>query len=519
MQLYKAKYKGVDGKKITADSWRLDFIDHMEIRRRWPLGIKNRKTAEAIRAMIEGIVSHKASGQPFRREQNEWIEDACPQDLRRRMADIGLIAIERAAGGRGLSELIDAFSQWIENQGNTAKQAQQQKARVSRVFMTKCQFSTFSDIDAGKVSKALAAMRTGPDAISSRTANFHLQACQQFCKWAVRNKLASTNPIEHLTPMKRDKSEERKRRALTADEVGRLLNVTAGQPERFNMAGHERALLYRLSVETGLRYSETRSLTAGDFDLNSQVVTIRGENAKNRQTVSLPLRQDLIELLRVQLAGKMPTAKAFNMPRVSNASKIFKLDAEAAGIDTADNGSGGLCFHALRHTFGSLLAASGVHPKVAQELMRHSNFNLTMSGYSHTYRGQLSDAIRSLPSFDHSPGQEAQRKTGTDDCSDTGPEIYPQGVSNSFDVTLDVKQTQDTTITDKYGGNKDQTEKKEMLEKPHFQEENSVFEVENAVDRRGRDSNPRSRFIPAGRFSKPLPSASRPPLQKIQNIL
>ena len=31
--------------------------------------------------------------------------------------------------------------------------------------------------------------------------------------------------------------------------------------------------------------------------------------------------------------------------------------------------------------------------------------------------------------------------------------------------------------------------------------------------RRGRDSNPRSGFIPTGRFSKPLPSATRPPLQ------
>lgn len=37
-------------------------------------------------------------------------------------------------------------------------------------------------------------------------------------------------------------------------------------------------------------------------------------------------------------------------------------------------------FHALRHTTGSMLAASGVHPKVAQSLMRHSSIDLTMSG-------------------------------------------------------------------------------------------------------------------------------------------
>ena len=34
-------------------------------------------------------------------------------------------------------------------------------------------------------------------------------------------------------------------------------------------------------------------------------------------------------------------------------------------------------FHTLRHTQGSLLAASGIHPKVAQTLMRHSDINHT----------------------------------------------------------------------------------------------------------------------------------------------
>ena len=40
-------------------------------------------------------------------------------------------------------------------------------------------------------------------------------------------------------------------------------------------------------------------------------------------------------------------------------------------------------FHSLRHTFISNLAASGVHPKVAQQLARHSTITLTMDRYSH----------------------------------------------------------------------------------------------------------------------------------------
>ncbi len=67
----------------------------------------------------------------------------------------------------------------------------------------------------------------------------------------------------------------------------------------------------------------------------------------------------------------------------------------------------------LRHTFGTLLAASGVHPKTAQELMRHSDINLTMSRYTHTFRGQEAKAVESLPDLS-SPSQQQQKATGTD---------------------------------------------------------------------------------------------------------
>ncbi len=48
-------------------------------------------------------------------------------------------------------------------------------------------------------------------------------------------------------------------------------------------------------------------------------------------------------------------------------------------------GSAGLVadFHALRHTFITRLARSGVSPQMAQSLVRHSDINLTMSRYTH----------------------------------------------------------------------------------------------------------------------------------------
>ena len=40
-------------------------------------------------------------------------------------------------------------------------------------------------------------------------------------------------------------------------------------------------------------------------------------------------------------------------------------------------------FHCLRHTFITALAGSGVTPKTAQTLARHSTITLTMDRYTH----------------------------------------------------------------------------------------------------------------------------------------
>ena len=171
-------------------------------------------------------------------------------------------------------------------------------------------------------------------------------------------------------------------------------------------------MLYRLAIETGLRASELRSLTVSSFDFNNCTVTIEAENAKNKKTQSLPLRTETASELKDFTAGKLPNVTVFNIP--NRTADMLKADLEASKIDYQDEDGRYVDFHSLRHTTGTLLAASGVHPKVAQSLMRHSDINLTMSLYTHTLRGQESEAIENLLDLSL-PSKEKQRATGTDD--------------------------------------------------------------------------------------------------------
>jgi integrase len=71
-------------------------------------------------------------------------------------------------------------------------------------------------------------------------------------------------------------------------------------------------------------------------------------------------------------------------------------------------------FHALRHTFITRLARSGVAPAVAKSLARHSTIVLTMDHYTHTLIEDERAALDRLPSIPPvAPTRAAIRATGT----------------------------------------------------------------------------------------------------------
>jgi hypothetical protein len=96
---------------------------------------------------------------------------------------------------------------------------------------------------------------------------------------------------------------------------------------------------------------------------------------------------------------------------------MLRIDLEAAAISYRDS-EGRVCdFHALRHSYITLLERSGVSPKVAQELARHSDIRLTMNVYTHARLHDLAGAVEGLPALlptGSASTREALQATGTD---------------------------------------------------------------------------------------------------------
>ncbi len=422
MRLFKPTYLDREGKRQRTKKFYLDFFTPDGIRHRLPL-FTDKRASEAFGRRIEELCGLQTAAITPGPELQRWF-DCLPLKLLEKLVSWGLVSNQRIAAGNLLSEHLQDWRGALLAGGCTAEYADLKTNRARTIF-ERCGFRTFVDVSGSKIQletaklkrtvqkrikKKLQTVELGP--VSGQTKNYYLQACRQFTYWMVRDRRAGENPLQYLKPQNNIEQTYR-RRALEPYEVMLLLEATEAAGPRFGMDGYQRALLYRLAIESGLRAGELRSLTVFSFDFQANTVNVRPEDTKNRKGATLPLRADTAERLKSFLAGKLPNTKTFCLPNPGNMSRMIRSDLVAAGIEPK-NDRGIVDFHSLRHTFGTLLAAAGVHPKTAQTLMRHSDINLTMSRYTHTLIGQESRAVESLPDFSKL-ARQSQKKTGTDD--------------------------------------------------------------------------------------------------------
>ncbi len=419
-------------------TYRVDFRDHSKVFSFRSFDYK--PAAEAVRTKVNRLEQLRGTGERPDADLMQWV-NTLPAAWRARLERAELLDDRSIAAAKPLRDHVDDYHQALLDKGGTAKHAQLTKTRITAI-LDGTGATNLCDLDAAAVARYLADRREKTrknGGLSVASSNHHLRALKSFCTWLVRERRTLESPVAHLAMMNADVDKQHERRALENEEMRWLLDVTRREPDRFGMTGAERATVYRLAVETGLRANELRSLRRSSFTLEGDElsVVVSAGYSKHRREDHLPLRTDTAGLMRGFLARKLPAALAFNLPGSDKTAMMLRADLEAARLAWIDDATTDVDrkrressaflvyrddagrvadFHSLRHTFITNLARGGVHPKDAQALARHSTITLTMDRYSHVSRRALGKALDALPDLS-GPVRQSMRATGTDDAT------------------------------------------------------------------------------------------------------
>ena len=351
---------------------------------------------------------------------------------------------------------LDGFRGHLEAKAGTAKHVSQTVNRIREVFEN-CHFAVLDDLDGGRLAGWLKDCRKA--GLSPSTSNARLAAMKTFGNWLLKDRRVLENPFAHVSRVNAKVDVRVVRRALCHEALARLIAAAeVGGPFR-DLSGADRAILYLLAGFTGLRAAELSSLTERSLNFRTEppTVTLQAAYSKHRREDVLPLHPELASALRLWLQGRRSSEVDRNIIRLADrtseakqepgeplfpetwpekAAKMIRRDLKAAratwiaeaesDAEQADREDsefllfeteeGRADFHALRHMFITNLAGSGVHPKLAMELARHSTITLTMDRYTHVGLLDMNAALESIPGIPKHPGEvERTVATGTAD--------------------------------------------------------------------------------------------------------
>lgn len=239
---------------------------------------------------------------------------------------------------------------------------------------------------------------------SPGTEQIYLQAAAGFFEYLAADRLTDVNlPRMRLLIRQRGRRPGIRLPQFPVDEIEKILKVASGpgafksRKERDNLIGlRDRALLITLA-DTGLRIHEAANLRRGDIDWNEGKAVIIGKG--NKQAV-IRFTERAMNALRTYLDARSRLDGATGRPLAS--LPIFARHDKAVGkkvlaITTTtgrnivaervreilgDDAHGRITPHSFRHYFVTTILRGSGNLKMAQELARHSNIQVTQR-YAH----------------------------------------------------------------------------------------------------------------------------------------
>lgn len=244
---------------------------------------------------------------------------------------------------------------------------------------------------------------------SASTVNSERKFLSVFFIRAFKNGLLKANPVAAIKTLKLSAAERQRKRAFTLDELKTIFAKCPNDFWRFMVLG---------GFYLGQRMGDLVCLTWGSVDFGEDI--LRLTQGKTGRTVQVPLRpalRSLLAALRVKVGKVKPSdflwpehAERYQRRGAGPFSNEFYEILAACGLVPArshkpKNTKKGVkgprqvtpvSFHCLRHTFISVLKATGGSQAVAKELAGHSSDAIS-DLYTHTDTATLAKAIAALP--------------------------------------------------------------------------------------------------------------------------
>lgn len=199
---------------------------------------------------------------------------------------------------------------------------------------------------------------------------------------------------------------------------------TAEQVQSFfdAIAGHKWEALFTLALATGMRQGELLGLKWQDINFSTGTLQVRriltgvpsetsgkvfieAEPKTQHSRRSITIASFALETLNQhripQVEARLKAGELWNEHdyvfctlvgthlRPSHVVDAFKKLLKKAELPD-------MRFHDLRHSAATLLLSLGVHPKVVQELLGHTQISMTMEIYSHVLPSMQQDAVSKL---------------------------------------------------------------------------------------------------------------------------
>ena len=326
-----------------------------------------------------------------------------------------------------IADHLDAFKEYLKTRSKSRSHVSSTIKYVEKVC-EECGFVRLRDLNPDVLITWL--NKKVKQKMSARNVNAHRGALIHFAEWAEMFKRITFNPLRRIPKMKEKLDKRHERRALTLDEIAKLLDAAEKRPlhektlvrtggnsgqnlanvreeikEEARLLGFERKLIYAALIYTGLRKSELKSITVGQVFLNDKIphVVLKNQDSKNGEGGVLPLHPTLVTHLRDWFEIKKakgrckPKDKLFNV--YDSLCHVLNRDLVFAGIPKKDTLDRVIDVHALRHTHCTILQnQAGVGIGIAQKSMRHSSIDMTMN-YTHTDISSVAEGINRLPDF------------------------------------------------------------------------------------------------------------------------